>query len=622
VERIKVTKIRTDANAPWKKRFLAPSISYSKVACNAPGRGIVITNRDGHDQVYAWDVSTGVLEKRSDCPEGLLYGAYISPDGRFIYYLDLDEQTDQAGHLVRIPCQGGEPQDIAPALPPYNTGYRSVQKGIALCSAGNRAAFTAGMEDGFRVYVIEYDHDGNFSVPREILYSKPLITFPILSYSGDVFVIGSAERSQGRQLSLLAFNADTGQKIGELWEGDDCSVTPLFFSPVKGDTRLTAITNRGGIERLVIWNPLTGERIDPALDDIQGSLQAFDWSADGKRILFCTFNAAVQQLYVYEVEEDRGYQLNPPPGTSYSAYFNPAGDIHSHLTTATEPVRLVLLDGQNGSLKETILDAGEVPSGKPWSSVIFPSSDGQEIQGWVSVPDGDGPFPLILHADGGPGDVQLDGFSPEAQAWLDHGFARVVINYRGSTTFGKDFEEQIWGNPGDLEVEDMVAARQYLVNKGITDPKKIFLTGWSYGGYLTLQALGKYPDLWAGGVGGIALVDWAMMYEDGDEWLRQRIRSLLYGTPEEKPEQYAKSSPTTYIQHVKAPILIIQGRKDTGAPARPIEIYEQKMKALGKEIEVHWFDAGHLGPLQTERAIKLQEKMMEFAYNILEKLER
>jgi len=74
---------------------------------------------------------------------------------------------------------------------------------------------------------------------------------------------------------------------------------------------------------------------------------------------------------------------------------------------------------------------------------------------------------------------------------------------------------------------------------------------------------------------------------------------------------------------VKAPILIIQGRKDTHAPRRPIEIYEEKMKALDKEIEVHWFDAGHMGPIaQAERAIILQEKMMKFAYNILEKRKR
>jgi hypothetical protein len=64
--------------------------------------------------------------------------------------------------------------------------------------------------------------------------------------------------------------------------------------------------------------------------------------------------------------------------------------------------------------------------------------------------------------------------------------------------------------------------------------------------------------------------------------------------------------------------LIIQGRNDTRTPARPIEVYEEKMKSLGKTIEVHWFDAGHMGPFaQVEQAIKHQERMLEFAYRVL-----
>jgi dipeptidyl aminopeptidase/acylaminoacyl peptidase len=196
----------------------------------------------------------------------------------------------------------------------------------------------------------------------------------------------------------------------------------------------------------------------------------------------------------------------------------------------------------------------------------------------------------------------------------------VSINYRGSTTFGKDFEESIWGNLGELEVEDMVAAYDFLVKKRIAAPDKVFLTGWSYGGYLTLQALGKHPDLWAGGMAGIAISDWTMSYEDAAETLKKYCVAIFGGTPEEKPEQYRKSSPITYAENVRAPVLIIQGRNDTRTPARPIEVYEQKMKSLGKEIKVVWFDAGHVGPFaQVEQAINNQELMMDFATRVIDK---
>ena len=94
--------------------------------------------------------------------------------------------------------------------------------------------------------------------------------------------------------------------------------------------------------------------------------------------------------------------------------------------------------------------------------------------------------------------------------------------------------------------------------------------------------------------------------------------ALFGGTPSEKPKQYAASSPITYAENVRAPILLIQGRNDTRTPARPAEMYEARLKALKKQIDVHWFDAGHLGPfLQTERRIEDQELMLRFAHKVL-----
>jgi dipeptidyl aminopeptidase/acylaminoacyl peptidase len=93
--------------------------------------------------------------------------------------------------------------------------------------------------------------------------------------------------------------------------------------------------------------------------------------------------------------------------------------------------------------------------------------------------------------------------------------------------------------------------------------------------------------------------------------------TLFGGTRDEKREAYVAASPITYAGQVQAPVLIIQGRNDTRCPARQVEMYEQKMKALGKRIEVHWYDAGHI-VRGTEAAIKNQELMMGFAYRVLE----
>jgi dipeptidyl aminopeptidase/acylaminoacyl peptidase len=279
---------------------------------------------------------------------------------------------------------------------------------------------------------------------------------------------------------------------------------------------------------------------------------------------------------------------------------------------------VVSLDGATDELTSFPLPFVPGPRSHRWDSVSFCSSDGQQVQGWLSVPDGNGSFPTIVHVHGGPEFAMTELYYPLGQMWVDHGFAFLTINYRGSTTFGREFLERIWGNVGYWEVEDMAAARDWLVREQIADPQAILVTGSSYGGYLTLQALGTKPALWTGGMAAIAVADWAIAQEDTTANLRGLRTARFGGTPEECPERYAKSSPLTYAKDVHAPVLIIQGRNDTRYPPRSVTVYEDKMKALGKEISVHWFDSGH-GSLVVEETIEHHALMLEFACRVVER---
>ena len=345
-----------------------------------------------------------------------------------------------------------------------------------------------------------------------------------------------------------------------------------------------------------------------------------DWSHDGDRLLLLQTSRAQRRLWIYDVAGDALHELDHPPGYYGSGtYFGPDGEIFATWEDAAHPTRVIALDPETGALRRTVLAAGETAPGRPLRTVTFASTDGQEIQGWLGVPEGEGPFPTILYTHGGPESVQTEEFSPEAQAWLDHGFAWLSINYRGSTTFGRAFQQQIWGNLGHWELEDMVAARDWLVREGIAHPDQIFPSGWSYGGYLTLLALGRRPELWAGGMAGVAIADWAMLYEDSSETLRGYCSAMFGGTPAEKPEQYAASSPIADVERVRAPLLIIQGRNDTRTPARPVEVYAERLRALGKAVEVEWFETGHVGGFaDIDLGIAHQERMLRFAQAVLD----
>jgi dipeptidyl aminopeptidase/acylaminoacyl peptidase len=290
--------------------------------------------------------------------------------------------------------------------------------------------------------------------------------------------------------------------------------------------------------------------------------------------------------------------------------------VTSRERSVTLDASLVAFDTASGEQKRVVLEAGSAPSGIKWRPVTFDSTNGAIIQGWLATPEGDGPFPTILHTHSGPTSVMSDFYAPASQAWLDHGFAFLTINYHGSVTFGKALEKSIWGNLGDLEIDDMAAAYHWLVETHIAQPDAVLVTGGSYGGHLTLQALGRRPDLWAGGMAQVAIADWRLMYEDQAETLRGYQRALFGGAPDETPEATRRSSPITYAEQIQAPLLVIQGSNDTRCPARQMQAYEQTLNDLGKSIHIHWFDAGH-GSRAIEQQIEHQEHMLRFAYRVL-----
>ena len=595
-------------NAPWKQRFRAHSIQWAKIANLNPQRGLVCTDRDGITQLYAWNRSTGDLQQLTDQPAGVISGL-LSADGEYVYYMR-DDGGNEIGHYVRVPFAGGPHEDVTPDLPPYSSFQ------ISQSFRGNMLGTRVADPSGQTLYIFAPGQ-----TPRPIYKSQHLFFGPSLSHDGEIAVIATTEGTNSLDTRLISFDGHSGQQLAELWDGQGASHNLGEFAPVRGDFRMLSTSSKSGYERPIIWNPRTGQRQDLQIDEIPGEVHPWQWSKDAKRVLLSQLHQAQQQLYLYDLETDTVTKLQHPNGVvgSYSdnGVFTDDDRILITWQDPAHPPRLIALDSSTGQELGTVLAAGDVPAGRPWKSISFTSENGASIHGWLAVPEGSGPFPTIFHTHGGPTAVMLNYYSPESQAWLDHGFAFCTINYHGSTTFGKEFEKSILGQLGELEVQDMAAGRKWLVENEVAQPDAVYLTGESYGGYLTLQALGRQPELWAGGMAGVAVADWTVMYEDENESLRGYQRVLFGGTPQEKPEAHAKSSPITYADQIQAPILVIQGSSDTRCPARQMQAYETRLKSLGKQIDVHWFKAGH-GSRAQEQRLEHQEQKLKFAYQLIE----
>jgi dipeptidyl aminopeptidase/acylaminoacyl peptidase len=230
--------------------------------------------------------------------------------------------------------------------------------------------------------------------------------------------------------------------------------------------------------------------------------------------------------------------------------------------------------------------------------VSIPSRDGLKLHGYLTTPVGVPAkgLPAVLLVHGGPWARDTWGFNPMVQWLANRGYAVLQVNYRGSTGYGKKFL-----NAGNREWarkmhDDLVDSTEWLVKKGVADPKKVAIMGGSYGGYATLVGLAFTPDLFACGVdivGPSNLV--SLLKTIPPYWGPMKAMFTKRVGDVEKEEDFLKErSPLFYVEKIKAPLLIGQGANDPRVKqAESDQIYEAMRKA-GREVEyVIYKDEGH-----------------------------
>lgn len=596
--------IQNNQEPRWKQLFRTPSLLQTSIAPQNPERGIAITDKNGPLQVNRWDVTTGKLTQANDLEHGSMTG-WVSPDGEWVYYMN-DPDGSEMGHLVRVPYDGGEVQDLTPDMEPYGVFDLYINE------KSTELSFIAAEKSGFNLYKVSLND--NVPATSVKLFSNKHGMYCLHgNRSGDIVVVTTPTGDAMELTTTTVLNSKTGEVIAEL--SPNYNVWAYQHSPKPNDPRIVIHSDESGYLRPILWNYETNEITEVSPTGIEGELAVCDWSKDGEDLLLFQTRKAKKQLYSFNLKTEQLTKINHDSGT-ICFYFHDCyyvgNEIYVQWQSSNEPVQILAFDKASGEFLRPVLQLAESYDIPKWESFTYNSTDGEEIQGWLVTPEGEGPFTTILHTHGGPHWVMPETFHPTSQMWVENGFAFVSINFRGSTTFGKEFYEKIHGNLGHWEMADIVSARQWLIDQGIAREDQIIKAGGSYGGYNTLMALSKHPDLWAGGLADVAIADWQKNYEDSSESLKAAFEQWFGGKDEEFFDRMKKSSPSSYMEQVTKPILIIQGKSDSRTAARQIEDYEREMKALGKDITVHWFESGHFGG-DTEEDIAHAEMRLKHA---------
>ncbi|MFC7166550.1 alpha/beta hydrolase family protein [Halospeciosus flavus] len=242
--------------------------------------------------------------------------------------------------------------------------------------------------------------------------------------------------------------------------------------------------------------------------------------------------------------------------------------------------------------------------------VHFESFDRLEVPAFFTVPEGDGPFPVIVDIHGGPEAQRRPYFLALRQYFVDNGYAVFEPNVRGSSGYGREYMNLDNVEKRMDSVADVAAGVEWLNARPEIDPDRVVAYGGSYGGFMVLAALTEYPDLWAAGVDVVGIANFITFLENTGEWRREH-REAEYGSLEEDREFLADISPINNIENIRAPLLVLHGANDPRVPVGEAEqIAEEAAKHVPTEKLV-FEDEGH-GFSKLENRITAYRKTVEF----------
>ncbi|MGC0775393.1 MAG: S9 family peptidase, partial [Candidatus Acidiferrum sp.] len=325
---------------------------------------------------------------------------------------------------------------------------------------------------------------------------------------------------------------------------------------------------------------LTGASLDRAIHEHRltkdGSMLAL--YADGFRNKLVGFSPA-----------GRSKNLSNPPSSNISGFaVSDSGEVAFVGQSATTPPELWLWDQKNPPKQVSHLnDSWQQFTLSAPQFYKYKSFDGLEIEAALLKPTGaatQSKLPLIALIHGGPTGNWQDSIETWGQLLAAHGYAVFYPNIRGSVGYGEAFIEMNRGDWGGADFKDVMAGIKDLVDRGIADPAKLGIGGWSYGGYMSEWAITQTNNFKAA-VSGAGLSNLISEYGSEshpsyDEW--------FYGVPYESDSlvKFLNSSPFTELKNAKTPTLILQGQADTTDPLDQSQELYRGLKHYGVESEL------------------------------------
>jgi dipeptidyl aminopeptidase/acylaminoacyl peptidase len=566
------------------------------------------SNISGQFNLWAARVDGGWPDQLTTFTDNSVRVVAVREDGTILFIADRD--GDEFHQLYRIPAGGGWPEQL--------TDLPQVQHAItpaAWSPDGKSFAFAANVrrpQDG-EVFIWR---DGD-DEPRYV-FGEGMYAFPA-SFSPDGSKLIALEARSNSDLSLHLVDVASGEATELTPHEDEVRFIP---GPWAADgSGFYLLTDEGREFMGLAFQALDSgrrewvETPDRDIDELAGS-------ADGRVLAWLENDDGFSRVRVRDVAAGRDLpETTLPKGTS--------SGFGSGLSVSRDGSRLALVWDQPARPPEIYVVDTASGTARPVTEsraaglaalrlqepdlIRYPSFDGREIPAWLYRPDGDGPSPFVVAIHGGPEAQEKPVYRALFQYLQSRGIGVLATNIRGSTGYGKTYQKLIHHDWGGADLEDWRHAAEWLKAQDFVDGERLGVYGGSYGGFATLTCVTRLPEYWRAAVdivGPSNLLTFVRAVPP--QWVR--FMAKWVGDPDTEADFLRERSPITYVDQVRAALLVIQGAKDPRVVKSESDQMVERLRELGREVAYEVFeDEGHGFTRYTNelRAMRLTGEWLE-----------
>jgi dipeptidyl aminopeptidase/acylaminoacyl peptidase len=592
-----VRQVRRQKRPPAFEQFFAfrrlnPPATPPPIAFTHDSKAILFaTDISGQFNIWRISRSGGTPKQLTTFEDESVRSVTVSPDGKTIVFI-ADPDGDEFHQIYALPIRGGWPERWTDAEQVQHYFFQS-----GWSPDGTRIVYSANSNVPTDQDVWLHDVDGGET--RMLLGGIGFIFPAYWSPEGRFVTVLELRSNSDTSIHLVDVESAETRELTPHGEDDPAFLVPGPWAP--DSSGFYMVTNEGReFAGLAFYRLDTNEY--EWLETPEHEIEDLAGSPDGSVIAWLENVDGWSRLRIRDTETGRdlpdpqlpqgsvsplGSGLTVSPDGSYVAvaWNSPrrAPELYAIETATGKAKRLT--DSMLGGLRERDLVSPEL--------ITYPSFDGRQIPAWLYRPRRRGRIPVVLSIHGGPQAQERPVYNGFYQYLLSRGIAVLATNIRGSTGYGKTYQRLVSRDWGGGDLEDWDHAAKWLLGQPWVDPKRVAVFGGSYGGFASLSCVTRLPDYWAVGVdifGPSNLVTFAKAVPP--TWRRFMVKEL--GDPETEADFLMERSPITYVENVKAPLLVIQGATDPRVVKGESDQMVEKLRSLGREVEYEVFeDEGH-----------------------------